>query len=368
MGANSKIQWCTHTLNGMRGCTKKLAALAETDPGQGFHPSGCDNCYAEAMSLRNPGLLGVWGVLGTRVLASDAMWKAPLQWDKDALAQGERHRVFCYSLGDVGEMPMREFDAWIELHGIVPTSEHIAAVQRNQRVCDESRRRLFELVERCTNLDFLLLTKRPEFMPDIIPQHWKTTPPANWWQGVSISTKRDAEERLPLLAQMSALVRFGSFEPLLENIDFGIDIESTTNRLGLLSCPVCSGFGSGEVASPVGGDPIDRACSWCEGSGSFLDWGIIGGESGGGGRARDCEYAAIQSMLDQFECADVFSFVKQAGRNPVDVVNGDKRRLKLADKKGGDLVELPERLRVRQIPEPRHGRLGVNSVGTLKSA
>lgn len=368
MGANSKIQWCTHTLNGMRGCAKKQVVLSETDPGQGFHPSGCDNCYAEAMSFRNPALLGVWGLFGTRVLASDAMWKAPMQWDKDALAKGERHRVFCYSLGDVGEMPLLELEAHAKTFGYVPTSEQRAIVRQNQNTCDEARKRLFDVIERCTNLDFLLLTKRPEFMSDIIPAHWVKTPPANWWQGVSISTKRDAEERLPLLAKMSARVRYGSFEPLLETIDFGIDIESTTDRLGLLSCPVCSGFGCGEVPSPIGGDPVDRACYWCEGSGSFLDWGIIGGESGGGERTRDCEYAAIESLLDQFECADVFRFVKQAGRNPVDVVDGTKRRLKLADKKGGDLVELPERLRIRQLPEPRHGWLGGHSVGTLKSA
>jgi protein gp37 len=352
MGKNSSIEWCHHTLNGVRGCTKKLVALVENDVEQGFHPSGCDACYAEVMSHRNPAVLGVWGLFGTRQPASETTWKAVLQWDKDAKEAGERHRVFAYSLGDVGEMPMRELDAFIQLHGIVPTSEHIATVQRNQRVCDNSRARLFDLVEQCQSLDFLLLTKRPEYMGDIVPKHWHTSPPANWWQGTSISTKRDAEERLPLLGRLPARVRFVSFEPLLENIEFELDSENTTDPLGLLSCPKCKGYGAGEVASPVGGDPIDRACGWCQGSGSLLDWAIIGGESGGP-KARDCEYEAIRSMSKQLELADVFRFIKQVGRNPVEIVDGKKHRLKLVDKKGGDMDEWPKDLRVQEFPEAR---------------
>src|SRR5689334_7795116 len=135
MGANTKIQWADHTLNGLRGCSKKLVVLSETDPGQGFHPSGCDNCYAEAMSLRNPNLLGVWWLFGTRVLASDAMWKAPLQWDKDASEAGERHRVFCYSLGDVGEMPLLELEVYQKLFGLA-SNDQLAIVKRNQHTCD----------------------------------------------------------------------------------------------------------------------------------------------------------------------------------------------------------------------------------------
>ncbi len=351
MGKNSSIEWCHHTLNGVRGCNKKLAVLSETDPGQGFHPSGCDNCYAETMSHRNPAVLGEWGLFGTRMPASEATWKAVLNWDLEAREAGERHRVFAYSLGDVGEMPQLELDAHAELFDYVPTSDQRAIVQRNQAVCDQARTRLFDLVERCQNLDFLLLTKRPEYMGDIVPRAWRLNPPPNWWQGTSISTKRDAKERLAHLAKLSARVRFGSFEPLLETIDCEIDLESTSNRLGLLTCPRCNGFGAGEVAG-ANGVVYDKACVWCRGSGSFLDWGIIGGESGGP-RARDCEYESIRSLSKQLEQADAWRFIKQAGRNPVDVVDGKKRRLKLLDKKGGNLDELPVDLRVREIPEAR---------------
>lgn len=56
MGANSKIEWTDHTFNPWRGCTKVAA--------------GCDNCYAERQSKRNPGVLGIWGPRGTRVRAA----------------------------------------------------------------------------------------------------------------------------------------------------------------------------------------------------------------------------------------------------------------------------------------------------------
>jgi protein gp37 len=49
---NTKIGWCDHTFNPWRGCTK-------VSP-------GCANCYAEALSKRNPKVLGAWGRRGPR--------------------------------------------------------------------------------------------------------------------------------------------------------------------------------------------------------------------------------------------------------------------------------------------------------------
>lgn len=57
MAENSSIEWTSHTFNPWRGCTKVSA--------------GCANCYAETLSGRNPGTLGVWGPNGTRVVAAE---------------------------------------------------------------------------------------------------------------------------------------------------------------------------------------------------------------------------------------------------------------------------------------------------------
>ena len=67
MAENSKIEWTHHTFNPHRGCTKVSA--------------GCANCYAETLSGRNPKTLGIWGPNGTRVVASEAMWREPIRWD-----------------------------------------------------------------------------------------------------------------------------------------------------------------------------------------------------------------------------------------------------------------------------------------------
>lgn len=73
MAEQTKIQWATHTFNPWRGCVKVAA--------------GCTNCYAETLSKRNPAVLGIWGSEesgATRVVASEAMWKEPIKWNREA--------------------------------------------------------------------------------------------------------------------------------------------------------------------------------------------------------------------------------------------------------------------------------------------
>src|SRR5690349_6943095 len=121
MGRDSAIEWTHHTFNPWRGCTKVSA--------------GCAHCYAETWSKRNPKALGIWGDGGTRVIAAEAYWRQPLKWNAAAKAAGERHRVFCASLADVFE-------------------------DRPELV--ESRERLLDVIYKTPDLDWLLLTKRPE--------------------------------------------------------------------------------------------------------------------------------------------------------------------------------------------------------------
>lgn len=100
MAENSKIQWTTHTFNHVRGCVE--------------YAPGCDNCYAAAMSKRNPKTLGVWGsekAGGTRIVASEEQWKNLKKWNDAAhelsidpvFFNEPRPRVFVASLADVFE-------------------------------------------------------------------------------------------------------------------------------------------------------------------------------------------------------------------------------------------------------------------------
>jgi hypothetical protein len=111
---------------------------------------------------------------------------------------------------------------------------------------------------------------------------------------------------------------------------------------------------------------------------SGADWVIVGGESGP--NARPCDLAWIRSLVEQCSAADVPCFVKQLGAQPmVDYYEDDdslrewaldgiyslsgwdesigqppmgtKVTVHLHDRKGGDLEEFPEELRVREFPE-----------------
>ena len=82
---------------------------------------------------------------------------------------------------------------------------------------------------------------------------------------------------------------------------------------------------------------------------------ICGGESGGGARDFDLSWAA--TLLQDCKKARVPYFFKQAGAKPVNSFMTPSGvapyRLRLADRKGGDLSELPAVLDVREFPRGR---------------
>jgi protein gp37 len=177
MGADTKIEWATHTLNPWIGCD-------QIDP-------LCDNCYAKNSTfVRYQRSLGVelWGAEAHRHVTSAANWKKPLVWNKAARKAGERHRVFCASLADVCE---------------------------DRRDLDAPREWLWELIRRCDSLDFMLLTKRPQNIGRLVPLDIIE----RVWLGVSAGTVAGLK-RIEFLVRHPAKRRFVSMEPLLEDVDF----------------------------------------------------------------------------------------------------------------------------------------------------
>ncbi|GAA4349950.1 phage Gp37/Gp68 family protein [Hymenobacter saemangeumensis] len=286
MAENSNIEWTDHTFNPWRGCTKVSA--------------GCKNCYAETLSKRNPAVLGEWGPNGTRVVAAESYWKEPLKWNAKALASGTRARVFCASLADV-------FEDRPELH--------------------TPRLRLLRLIYDTPQLDWLLLTKRPEnIVPAIEQAHhdgcayfnsqavsegyftfiewlgaWLNgSPPTNVWLGTSVENQEQADLRIPLLLEAPATVRFLSMEPLLGPVDLG--------RVFML-CKHWNG---------QGGDPNVYGKYWWKrqalvwaGWENGINWVIVGGESGPKARPMHPDWA--RSLRDQCEAAGVAFHFKQWG-------------------------------------------------------
>jgi len=211
MGANSKIEWTTHTFNPWWGCVKVSEA--------------CKHCYAEAWSKR----VGekVWGIGAPRRFFGDAHWKQPLKWNKEAAASGTRPRVFCASMADVFE-------------------------DREDLV--EHRARLFDLIEVTPNLDWLLLTKRPQNVGRL--NRWQNDWPDNVWLGTTIELQARAEELLPHLAEIPAKVRFISAEPLLGPLDLRQWLGSTIDW-------VITGGESGPKARPASPDWFRQLHSQC---------------------------------------------------------------------------------------------------------
>lgn len=346
---NSAIEWTHHTFNPWRGCAK----VSE----------GCKNCYAETMSGRNPKTLGIWGPNGTRVVASEAMWREPLKWDEAAFEAGVRIRVFCASLADVFEEwqgPMIDskgdrFCIYRPNGGVLATLPYAEDPPANCRWMnmDDVRALLFGLIRKTTNTDWLLLTKRPENAVAWFGRHYKrsdwhslqrdgsyaSTPRiSNFlpqvWLGTSVENQATADERIPHLLKVPAAVRFLSMEPLLGEIDL-YDAGAFRSEFG------CEG------ASP------DANCENCGHLLQGVDWVIVGGESGH--NARPMHPAWARSIRDQCQTAGVPFFFKQWGEFAPETAGG---MFAVGDKKSYRLDELG------RLDKPNGGiTIGVRRVG-----
>lgn len=208
MAANTKIEWCDATFNPWVGCQK-------VSP-------GCDHCYAEGWAKRSGQVQ--WGPHGERKRTSEANWRKPRQWAKAARGTEKRPRVFCASLADV-------FD------NQVPT---------------EWRTDLFDLIAATLELDWLLLTKRPENLARMFPTgNWP-----NVWVGTTCEDQDRYDRRWPLLAaQKSLAVRFISYEPAIGPLR----LHSTDPQPDWLICGGESGPGA-RFMEPAWAERIRNDC------------------------------------------------------------------------------------------------------------
>ncbi len=260
MGANSEISWTDHTFNPWEGCTK-------VSP-------GCAHCYAEARDMRFTGGIH-WGKGAPRRRTSAANWKQPLKWDREAAPDlkaehpwfGPRPRVFCASLADW-------LDDEVEIAWLAD---------------------LLDLIRQTPNLDWLLLTKRPQnwsarlhaaFRHGFDGDEWLSqwldgNAPANVWLGTTAEDQVRADERIPVLLSIPAKVRFLSCEPLLGSVD----ISAHRPRI------------SETLESPL----------------LLPDWVICGGESGKGARPMHPDWA--RGLRDQCAAAGIAFHFKQWGEH-----------------------------------------------------
>lgn len=177
---------------------------------------------------------------------SAAYWQQPMKWNAKAAAAGVRKRVFCASMADVFE------------HGAT---------------LDVWRSRLWALIGATPQLDWLLLTKRPQNILRMSPWHgdW----PANVWVGTTVENQAMAKKRLKFLERVPAVVRFVSCEPLLGHVD----LMDSLRRGGVNW--VIAGGESGPKSRPSNPDWFRALRDQCLGSGvpfhfkQWGDWGIV---------------------------------------------------------------------------------------------
>jgi protein gp37 len=238
MGATTKIKWADATFNPWIGCQEVSAA--------------CDHCYARVQNEHRKWVKG-WGPHGERRLTAASTWRQPVTWDRKAAREGRRLRVFCASLADV-------FD---------------------NQVPDEPRSELWRLIRGTPNLDWMLLTKRPQNIAGMLPADWNDGWP-NVWLGTTGENQAEADRRAYHLLQVPARLHYLSYEPALGALDL-------------------TGWLGGWQVRP--------------GMVNKLNWVICGGESGPGHRAMQPDWA--RQVRDQCGAAGAAFFFKQwGGRTP----------------------------------------------------
>lgn len=333
MSQQTTIEWTDATWNPIRGCSR----VSE----------GCRNCYAEKVATRfsgagqpYEGLIAKGGQWSGQIKLLPEKLGEPLRWNKP-------RRVFVNSMSDL-------------FHESTP---------------DDFIDQIFAAMAVCPQHTFQILTKRPQrmlrYLTQKIPskgwpsgtirklprewfvggcikghpmhqiaanksvswldraaqigvhmQHGSGWPLSNVWLGVSVEDQATADERIPLLLQTPAAIRWISAEPLLDQIDIKSHLPPEDN----------------DEVRLLNGHCVDP-----------LDWVVVGGESGPG--ARPFEISWARGIVEQCQSAGTPVFVKQLGSNPYHGDGALKLPVKLRDRKGGDPSEWPSDLRLRQMIE-----------------
>lgn len=272
MGKKTGIEWAESSWNPIRGCSR----VSE----------GCRNCYAESVARKHcspgepyEGLIGKGGQWNGHIDFIEEKLLDPLRWTRPRL-------IFVNSMSDL-------------FHENVPDS-----------VID----RVFAVMALASRHTFQILTKRPERMlaycrtlgkhhsrdrVSIAAQHLDSTGNFYWemgsngwhlpnvWLGVSIEDQDTANERLPLLAQMPAAVRWISLEPLLARVS----LEDAVRQPSIQS-----------LCNPQRESVELR---------HTVDWVVVGGESGNQARPMHSDWARL--LRDQCIAGNVPFLFKQWG-------------------------------------------------------
>jgi protein gp37 len=296
MAETTEISWSDATICFWIGCSRKSPA--------------CTNCFADRDWGEDSRFnRAKWGVHGTRSATKPSSWRKLYKWDREAKASGIRKRVFVNSLSDTFEewdglmldhrgntLWINHDDGQIAATGEFKPFDTKTAVLRYLTMTD-IRNKMFKIIDETPNVDYLLLTKRPENILKMWPERaglqsqWvgeKDTFDGknvyvhrpNCWLGTTVENQEYADKRVPELLKCRDLapVLFLSCEPLLGPIEFS-DVSKRSDAVKQLGKPALSGIDwiiggaeSGPKARPTNITWARSLCDQCRNAGVAFHW------------------------------------------------------------------------------------------------
>lgn len=279
MAENTKIQWCDHSVNFWTGCIKVS--------------SGCKFCYMYRDQER-------YGkdpkeVLKVKQTTINNTLKAAKSGDK----------IFTNSWSDFF---IKEADEWREW--------------------------AWDIIRSTPDLNWLILTKRPERIMEHLPKDWND----GWdnvWLGISVEDQESANIRMPILADVPCKTRFLSVEPILAEVNIELPLYSINYE----TIP--------DDMYNFGTPPPDEPAYF------YYHWIIVGGESGnntGKYLYRPSSIEWYNNIVNFCKENNIPVFVKQLGTHL-------SKHFGLKDRHGGNIDEFPENLKIREFPKTKNNRL-----------
>jgi protein gp37 len=309
MADGTKIEWTDATWNPITGC-------AVVSP-------GCTNCYAMKLAgtrlQHHPSRAGL-----TQPSKSGPVWNGKVRFNQDWLDQPLRWKrprmIFVCAHGDLfaENVPDEWIDKVFAVMAIAPQHTFQVLTKRPERMREYvgalllKKRSVFSAAFAVTGSGKTktiaeAFSRAEETTPEDIDRRWIPLP--NVWLGVSVEDQERADERIPILLDTPAAVRWISAEPLLGPIDLSEFVICPNARNGLFMDPDTGAY---------------ECCKSCEGTGltGGLDWVVAGGESGQGARPMHPDW--VRSLRDQCADAGVAFHFKQWGEwSPIHLVFGE---------------------------------------------
>jgi len=322
--SKSNIEWTEDTWNPIVGCS--------------ILSPGCTNCYAMKMAARIEAMQlaeherGKRPILGhyfgmTKKINGNPVWTGEINLAPDniLLQPLKRKKPTTYFVNSMSDLFHEDVpDAWIDKVFAVMA----LAPQHTFQVLTKRAKRMREYLTRAAGngkqevRNHIAWIAVPEIMNAWFPD-WPREgvnephrsrairagtewPLPNVWLGVSTERQQEADERIPLLLQTPAAIRFISAEPLLGpiNLDRIHEGYDTPEGARVDMWESCLNGKRYDMWADDDEDPMKPGHP-------KLDWVIVGGESGPDARPMHPDWA--RRLREQCKAAGVPFFFKQWG-------------------------------------------------------